>query len=578
MRDHDLRWAFRFIAPYWARLAVVLGATLLGTGLTLAIPYLSKGLVDEALLALDGSKLVQYVGLIAAVTVASYGINVVSGLIYTRTSAEILFDMRLVVYRHLQRLSPRFYATTPMGQIMSRINADISEIQRVASDLALAWVSSVFLLLGTAVMMIVLDWQLFLAGVALLPPAIWALVVYRRRLEGAVAVMRERSANIGSFLIETLQANRLVASANAQDREATRFRTKNDAFIQALMAMRKLTYLSGGLPGLLVGLSSAVVFLYGGFRVISGVITLGTLVAFVAYQMRLLSPIQGLMGLYASLATAKVSLRRVREIIDYRIEVRDADDAVALDAVEGNLALDGVSVAFRPGVDVLRDVTFTATRGETVAIVGPSGSGKSTIADLLVRLLDPQRGMVTVDGLDVRGIRLHDLRSHVALVDQDPFVFHASVAENVRYARPDASDAEVAEALRAAGAADFVDALPHGQDTGLGEQGRTLSAGERQRLAIARAFVSDPAILVLDEATASLDPETERDVARGYEALMRGRTTVLITHRLDLASRADRVLVLHEGRVVEQGAPTDLLAQRGRFRELFTGAASPDAS
>ena len=270
MRDRHLRWAFGFIAPYWGRLAVVLALSLVGSVLTLAIPYLSKGLIDDALLAFDGQRLVWYVVAFASISLASFGLNVVSGLIYTRASAEILFDMRLTVYQHLQRLSPRFYATTPIGQIMSRINSDIGEIQRVVSDLALAWVSSLFFLMGTTVMMIILDWRLFLAGVAIMPPAIWALVVYRRKLEGAVAVMRERSAGIGSFLIETLQANRLVVSSNAQEREADRFREKNDAFIVALMAMRKLTYLSGGLPGLLLGMSSAVVFLYGGFRVIGG--------------------------------------------------------------------------------------------------------------------------------------------------------------------------------------------------------------------------------------------------------------------------------------------------------------------
>ena len=571
MRDRHFRWAFRFIVPYWGRLAIVLALSLLGSTLTLAIPYLSKGLIDDALLALDRQRLAWYVVAFASISLASFGLNVVSGLMYTRASAEILFDMRLTVYQHLQRLSPRFYATTPIGQIMSRMNSDIGEIQRVVSDLALAWVSSVFFLIGTTVMMVILDWRLFLAGVALMPPALWALVVYRRKLEGAVAVMRERSAAIGSFLIETLQANRLVASSNAQEREAGRFRTKNDGFIAALMAMRRLTYLSGGLPGLLIGLSSEVVFLYGGFRVIGGAITVGTLVAFAAYQMRLLSPVQGLMGLYASVATARVSLGRVREILDVHIEVTEKQDALALPDVRGAIELDAVSLAFRPDVDALTDVRLKAAPGETVAIVGPSGSGKSTIADLVVRLLDPKQGRVMLDGHDLRDVRLADLRSHVVLVDQDPFIFHATVAENIRYGRPAASETDVTDAIAAAGISDLVASLPHGVDTMIGERGKTLSAGERQRIAIARAFLADPAVLILDEATASLDPESERDVIAGYESLMRGRTTILITHRYDLARRADRVLVLERGRVVEEGDPTSLLDQRGRFQEMFSG-------
>ncbi len=542
---------------------------MVGTGFTLAIPYLSKGLIDDALLAFDGERLIWYVASIAAITLASFGLNVVSGLIYTRASAEILFDMRLVVYQHLQRLSPRYYATAPLGQIMSRINSDIGEIQRVVSDLALAWVSSTFFLIGTAVMMLVLDWRLFLTGVALMPPAIWALVVYRRKLEGAVTIMRERSAGIGSFLLETLQANRVVVSSNAQGREAGRFREKNDGFIAALMSMRRLTYLSGGLPGLLIGLGSAIVFLYGGFRVIGGAISIGTLVAFVAYQTRLLSPVQGLMGLYASVATARVSLGRVREILDARIDVVEKPDAEALGNVRGQVAFENVSIAFRPDRDALADVSFTVDAGETVVIVGPSGGGKSTLADLVVRLLDPKAGRVLIDGKDLRDLRLHDLRSHVVLVDQDPFIFHATVGDNVRYAKPDASDAQVTEAIRAAGALEFVESLPHGVDTSIGERGKALSAGERQRIAIARAFLVDPAILILDEATASLDPESERDVVAGYEALMRGRTTILITHRFDLARRANRALVLEAGRVVEEGDPATLLQRRGRFREIF---------
>jgi ATP-binding cassette subfamily B protein len=384
--------------------------------------------------------------------------------------------------------------------------------------------------------------------------------------------MRERSAGIGSFLIETLQANRLVVSSNAQERESNRFRKKNDAFIAALMAMRRLTYLSGGLPGLLIGMSSAVVFLYGGFRVIGGAITVGTLVAFAAYQMRLLSPVQGLMGLYASIATARVSLGRVREILDFRVEVTEKPDAKALSDVAGEVKFDDVTLAFRPDADALADVTFEVPAGKTVAIVGPSGSGKSTIADLVVRLLDPKAGRVLLDGQDLRDVRLADLRSHVVLVDQDPFIFHATVAENIRYGRPGASDVDVVAAVDAAGITDLVASLPHGMDTLIGERGKTLSAGERQRIAIARAFLADPAVLILDEATAALDPGSERDVVAGYESLMRGRTTILITHRYDLARRADRVLVLERGRVVEEGQPASLLERPGRFREMFAAS------
>jgi ATP-binding cassette subfamily B protein len=306
--------------------------------------------------------------------------------------------------------------------------------------------------------------------------------------------------------------------------------------------------------------------------VINGAITLGTLVAFVAYQMRLVGPIQGMMGLYTNLATARVSLRRVHEILDAPVEVVEAPDAVVLGAVRGAVEFDDVTFAFDRGAPVLDRVSLSVRAGERVAIVGRSGEGKSTIADLLARHVDPDGGRVTIDGHDLKSLRLADLRRHVIVVDQDPFIFHATIAENVHYARPDASDAEVEQAVRAAGLSDFLARLPEGMHTTAGERGRALSAGERQRVAIARAFLADPAVLVLDEATGALDPATEAQVVSGYEAVMRGRTTIVITHRIELARRAERVVVLDKGRVVEEGRVASLLVPGSSFAALFDPA------
>ena len=525
--------------------------------------------MDDALLGRSMPALVRVVGLFLGLTLAGFGLNVAAGLVYTRASAEILFDMRLTVYRHLQRLSPRFYARMPMGQIVSRLNADVGEIQRVMGEVALAWVGSVVFLAGAVVILLLLDPVLFGVSLLLLPPALLALVRYRRRLEGAVTVLRERSAEIGTFMIDTLLGMRVTSSFTAEEREQLRFRARNDSFIESLMAMRRLTYLAGGLPGLLLAAGSGAVFLVGGWRVIQGVITMGTLVAFVTYQMRLAAPVQGLMGIYAGIATARVSLRRVREILDAPVEVVEAPDAAPLPAVGGDLAFEQVSFAFEPGRPVLSGFSLAVRAGERVALVGRSGEGKSTIGDLLVRQLDVDGGRILLDGHDLRRIRLADLRRSVVVVDQDPFVFHASVLENIRYARPGASDADVAEAARAAGLGPLLARLPQGGLTSVGERGRALSAGERQRVAIARAFLADPAVLVLDEATGALDPATEAEVVSGYEALMRGRTTIVITHRLELARRAERVVLLDQGRIVEQGGAADLLARRGPFAELF---------
>lgn len=560
--------------PYRWRLAAVLAISLTGTVLALFVPYLAKLLVDRGLLGRDAGALGRTVLAFAALTLGSFALNVVSGLLYTKASAEILFDMRLALFRHLQKLSPRFYAQIPIGQVATRINGDMAEIQRVAAEVALAWVGNMLFLAGTILILLKLDRVLFATSLAMLPPALWALFAYRRRLETGVTEMRDRSADIGSFLIESLLGMKVVVASNAQDREATRFRVRNDGFIDSLMRMRRLTYLAGGLPGLLLSAGSAMVFYLGGRRVIDGTITMGTLVAFVAYQVRLLGPIQALMGLVASVTSARVSLRRVNELLDTPPDVDDRPGATPMLDATGHVRLENVRFGFGRGSLVLDGVSLDIAAGERVALVGRSGEGKSTIADLLARHLDPAEGTVRLDGRDLRDIVLNDVRRHVVVVDQDPFIFNAPLAENVRFARPDATDQDVAAAVRAAGLDGLLGRLPEGMQTSLGERGRALSAGERQRVAIARALLADPAVLVLDEATGSLDPATEAEVVTGYEALMRGRTTILITHRMALARRADRVIVLDMGRIVESGPPDELLAAGAGFSELF---ASPVA-
>jgi ATP-binding cassette subfamily B protein len=561
--------AFAYLVPYWRRLSLVLLISLISTATTLAVPYLSKDLIDTALIGRDFAALQRIVLWFAALGVFSFALNVVSGLRYTRVSAEILFDMRLALYEHLQRLSPRFYARTRLGDIISRINGDIGEIQRVAAEAALAWVGNVLFLVGSVVMMFWLDWRLSLIALATMPLSLFALVHYRRRLEGRVGELRQRSADLGSFLIETLQANTLVVASNAQHREASRFRRLNDAFVDAVMGMQRMTYFAGGLPGMLLSLGSAVVFLYGGLRVIEGTLTLGTFGAFLAYQMRLFAPAQALMGLYASLATARVSWARVLEILDARVDVAESAEARALDAVRGELSFEAVTLHTERDLRVLDHVTLAVRPGEAVAVVGASGSGKSTIAFLALRLLDPDEGVVRLDGHDLRELRLSDIRRAIVLVEQEPVLLHATIEENIRYLRPDADVAAVRQAVEAAGIAAFIDTLPSGFATMVGERGWALSAGERQRIALARAFLANPPVLVLDEPTAALDPESERLVIEGYRRVMRGRATLLITHRREVVMQADRVIVLDGATIVEEGVPRELATGDGPFARLF---------
>jgi ATP-binding cassette subfamily B protein len=558
----------RYVLPYRGRLAIILAVSLVSTALALWLPYLTKVLVDDALIARNAGALNSTIGLFLAAGLLGFVLNVAAGLTYTRVSAEILFDMRRGLYEHLQRLSPRFYAVNRLGDIVSRLNNDIGEIQRVVAESALAWFGNVLFFAGSLAVLVWLDWRLSLVTLAALPFAAWALVRYRRTMEARTADLRERSADIGSFLIETIQGMRTVVTSGADRREVSRFTRLNDAFVATLMGVQRTQYLAGGLPTLALSLGTLAVFLYGGARVVEGTLTLGTLAAFLLYQSRIVAPVQALMGLYAELATARVSWRRVAALLDAPPHVVERPDARPLAAARGHLEFHDVILQHDRGV-VLDRVSFSADAGRTLAIVGASGSGKSTIADLAVRLLDPDSGRVTLDGHDLRELRLIDVRRHVQVVSQDPMLFHASIDDNVRYARPDATAEDVDAALEAAGIAGFVASLPERGRTVTGDRGLALSAGERQRLALARAFLANPSVLVLDEPSASLDPIAERQVIDGYRRVMRDRTTILISHRLELVRSADAVVVLDGARIVEHGTPPDLERRGGVFAALF---------
>ena len=567
--------AYRYILPYWRRLTLVLAVSVASTALSLYLPSLTGPLVDVALLGRDAGALTNFVLIFIAVGAAGFVLSVVSGLQYTRVSAEILFDMRRDLYEHLQRLSPRFYAATRLGDIVSRLNNDIGEIQRVAAETALAWVGNVLFLAGSLAILLWLDWRLCVVGLAPLPVSAWLLGVYRRRLERRVTALRERSADLGSFLVETLPAMRTVVTSGAERREVERFSRLNDAFIATLMGVQRVHYLSGGLPSQLIAIGTAAAFFYGGWRVIEGTLTLGTLATVLAYLARVVAPMQALMGLYGALATARVSWRRVAELLGTPAEVTDRPDAAPLATAAGAVEFDAVSLSYGRGADVLDRVSFQAPAGRTTAVVGTSGSGKSTIADLAVRLLDPDAGAVRLDGRDLRSVRLDDVRRLVRAVPQEPAIFHASIDENVRYANPAATDADVTRVLAAAGMSRFVAALPEGSRTVVGERGLALSAGERQRIAVARALAASPAVLVLDEPSAALDPVSEREVVQGVRDLMRGRTVIVITHRLDVVRAADHVVVLEGARVVQAGSPAALEAAGGAFATLFMSPARP---
>lgn len=543
-----------FVRPYWRGLVVVVLVSALATALGLAQPYLTKLLIDDALLQGNMSELFRIAALMIGASLAGFAVNIVASYRYVAISAAMLFDIRVALLRHLQTLSPRFYARFRLGDLMSRINSDVSDVQRVAADTMLSVVSNLLFFVGCAAMMVWLDWRLFIVSVLPVPVILVTFVWCQRRLTNLTAIMRQRGADLGSFLVDTIMGSRVVASLRAGEHEVTRFRGFNDAFVSAMLRMQAASYVSGGLPGTLMTVATSAVILYGGTLIIEGGVTIGTLVAFMTYHMRLLSPVQTLMGLGSGLATARVSLGRIFALFDTAPDVVERPCAARVRLLGGSLTFENVTMRY-DRQDVLSNVSFEIPGGSICAVLGQSGAGKSTMADLMVRYMDPVSGSVLVDGLDLGDLRLDDLRRQIVLVDQAPHLFHDTITANIAFAMLDASREQIEAAGFAAGLDELIARLPDGYETITGERGLSLSAGERQRVVLARAILRRPRILILDEPTSALDAGTERIVAGRLRQALPQSTLIVITHKPALAEIADMILTVENGTVVRHQPP-----------------------
>ncbi len=545
----DYRRLKPFLRPHASRLVLILAVSLIATFLGLVQPFISKLLIDSALLREDWRMLCWTAALMFAATVLGFATNILASYQYVRVSAAMLFDMRVALYRHLQTLSPRFYAKWRLGDLVSRLNTDIGEVQRVSADTLLSVLTNVAFFVGSVAVMLWFNWRLFLVSIASLPFSLFVFYRYQKTLTAFTRQLRERAADVGSLFIETLVGIRTVVTSNAESYETERFRLRNSAFVQTLLKLQMTSFMMGGLPGTILTASTALVFLYGGKMVIDHQykMTIGTLVAYMAYHMRLLSPVQTMMGMGSNLATARVSLSRIFEILDTPAEIVERPGASAMSPLRNRIVLENVELT-HDRESILKGASFEIPAGRFCAILGASGAGKSTIADLLVRFLDPDAGRILFDGADLRDLKLEDIRREIVLVDQSPHLFHASIAENIAYANPGAARSDIESAARQAGLDELIQRLPEGFETITGERGLALSAGERQRIALARALLRKPSVLILDEPTSALDPETERVIAEQLRESLAGRTVVIITHRPALAAIADQVVVLRDGK------------------------------
>jgi len=573
-----LRRVFPFVRPHSGRLALVFALTLLSTLLGLAYPLGAKFLIDDVLTGRRPHLLVAATLVLAALIVLSFVGSAVTRYLYTGVSARILMEMRLFVFRHLQTLSPRFYARTRTGEIVSRLNSDVAEIQSVATDALFSLALSLLTLAGTMAVLIYLNWQLFLLGFVLVPISVRVLMPYRQRIAKQARVVRESNAELSSTVLESLHGMKWINTVGAEAAEAQKLTQKNEDYIGSVLRYQVVSAYGSGLPAIFMSLSTLVLLLYGGHQVIAGRMSLGALVAFAAYQARLLSPMQNVIGLYLSLQRARVSLDRVFEFLDLQPEVRERADAIALPAARGEVEFRDVTFAYRQGIPVVRGVSFTLSAGRRLAIVGPSGAGKSTLVDLLLRFYDPQQGAVHFDGHDLRDLQVRSLRQQIAVVSSEPFLFHASIEENIRYAQWEATHEQIWDAARKADLEEFILSTPRGMDAVVGERGLKLSTGQRQRIAIARAVLRNARLWIFDEATSTLDVLTESRIWRALEECLEGRTALVITHRLSSVRGADEILVLDRGEIVQRGTHEQLAEVDGLYRELQRAARVREAS
>ena len=557
------RWLYGFLRPQLGRLAVVFLLSLGASALALAQPYLTKLLIDDGLLAGDFRTLALVAAAMLAAALLGAGLTALNRWHYVTASGRILFALRERVYRHLQRLSPAFYARVRAGDVMARLDGDVAEVQRFAVDSALALLNGVLVLCGALALMLSLSWKLSLIAFALLPLQVLLLRVLRPRIEVLTREQRAQAGGISAFLYDRLSAMKLVQSAGAEAREAQGLAALQADYFTGLRRLQMFNLAATTAPSLLTLLGTVLVFLAGGAMVIEGALTLGTLVAFTAYLARATGPVHTLLGLWVALARARVSLERVGEIMAEAPAVRAPAAPQRLPrAARGEIVLEAVGFRYPEREEgVLAEASARLPGGAKFAIAGASGAGKTTLIDLLQRHFDPSAGRITLDGIDLRQLDPGELRRRVAVVAQDSLLIPGSIADNIRYARPEAGEEAVAEAARRAGAADFIAALPQGYGTEVGTRGLKLSGGQRQRIALARALLQDPLVLILDEATSGVDSAMERHIAAAIDRLFAGRTRIVIGHRSTLVRDADVVFELSGGRLRLGGPGARLAAQ-----------------